>query len=253
MNDEEIIRHINDGANHYISLFAEAEHMEITDTGTYSMVRPRPGEEGIAFIFNIRVDALAKEQQYAVAEEIRTLEMPFWLDLNASDDVFALFFNKEKIHGQTEFAFDDEQYLAMLPEWFVDCNSPKTIIEVHTPDEFATWAMLANDLLAGGHRDIHPIHHFPLIERRLMRCYTLYADGFPVSISATMNNGGVVSLELVGTQPEHRRKGYAQAVCARAVRDAIESKCELMTVRANSAGSASVYRSLGFQVYNHAL
>lgn len=38
MNAAEIIRYINDGANHYIALFGEAEHMERYDVGHYSVV-----------------------------------------------------------------------------------------------------------------------------------------------------------------------------------------------------------------------
>ena len=253
MNDAEIIRHINAGANHYIALFGEAEHMERQDAGNYSIVRPKPGEEGISFIYNIRVEALEPVEQHAVAQEIRISGMPFWLDLMASDEVFALFFGKEKPHGQTEFAFDDEQYLAMLPNQFINQPASQRIIEVRTPDEFALWARLANDLLAGGHTDIHPLHHFNLVERGLMRCYMLYADEQPVSIAATMDQEGIVSLELVATLPEFRRNGYAREVCAKAIQDAVDTHCTLLTVRANSAASASVYRSLGFQVYNHAL
>lgn len=253
MNDAEILFHINEGANHYISLFGEAKHMERYDAGSYSFVRPKPGEAGIHFIYNIRVEELEPAERYSVAQEIHASGMPFWLDLMASDDVFALFFGKDKPHGQTEFAFDDEQYLAMHPVQFINQPASQHIIEVRTPEEFALWAELANDLLADGHMDIHPIHHFTLVERRLMRCYMLYVDGQPISIAASMNNRGVVSLELVATLPEHRRHGYAREVCAKAIQDAIDAHCTLLTVRANSSASASLYHSLGFQVYNHAL
>lgn len=253
MNDAEILRHINEGANHYISLFGEAAHMERYDAGYYSIVRPKPGEEGIHFIYNIRVAALDPAKQHAVAQEIYASGMPFWLDLTASDDVFTLFFDKKKLHGQTEFAFDDEQYLAMLPAQFINRPASQRIVEVRTPEEFALWARLANNLLADGHMDIHPVHHFNLVERGLIRCYMLYLDGHPISIAATMNNRGVVSLELVATLPEHRRQGYAREVCAKAIRDAIDTHCTLLTVRANSSASSGVYRSLGFRAYNHAL
>ena len=253
MNDTEIIRHINAGANHYIDMFGEAEHMEICAMGAYSIVRPKPGEEGITFIYNIDVDDLDAAQQQTVAKEIRALGIPFWLDLDVSDDVFTLFFNKDKPHGQTEFAANDEQYLAMLPSEFVRCADSQKVVEVHTPEEFAVWAKLSNDLLADGHQDIHPVHHFNLVKRDLMRCYILYVDEKPVSVAATMDSRGIVSLELVGTLPAFRKNGYAKAVCAVAIRDAIDSQCRLLTVRANSAASARIYRSLGFKVYNHAL
>lgn len=253
MNESEILRHINDGANHYISLFGEAEHMERSDTGLYSIIRPKSGEEGISFIYNIRVDALDSSQLHIVVNEIRALGIPFWLDLTASDEVFKLFFGKGKSHKQTEFAPDDEQYLAMFPSEFTRYAVSHHIVEVRSPEDFAVWAKLANELLAGGHQDIHPVHHFNLIRRRLMRCYILYVDATPVSVAATMDNCGIVSLELVGTLPAYRRRGYARAVCARAIHDAIGDHCLLLTVRANSTASASVYQSLGFKVYNDVL
>lgn len=202
---------------------------------------------------DIRVEGLDAAQQQAIAAEIKALNVPFWLNLTASDELFRLFFGKEKIHGQTEFALDDEQYMAMLPEDFVDCPAELHIEEVRSLEQFAVWTRIANDMLAGGRTDVHPVHHFPLVQQHKMRCYILYSDDAPVSVACTMACMGVVSLELVATLPEHRRQGYARAVCAKALQDAIGSGASLLTVRANSAASASVYRTLGFKVYNHAL
>lgn len=122
MNDAEIIRRIDAGANHYISLLGNAAHMVSHDTGHYSYVHPKAGEQGISFVYDIRVD-----------------------DLDAA------------------------------------------------------------------------------------------------------------ALELVATLPEYRRRGFARAVCAKALREEITCGAALFTVRANGAASARVYRSLGFRVYNHAL
>lgn len=253
MTTSDIIHCIDEGANHYISLLGEAANMEHHDNGCYSYVHPRKGEQGISFVHDIRVEGLDAIQQQAIAAEIKTLNAPFWLSLTASDEVFHLFFGKEKIHGQTEFAFDDEQYMAMVPEDFADCPAELRIEEVHSPEHFTMWTRIANDMLAGGRTDVHPVHHFPLVQQGKMRCYILYCGDAPVSVACTMTFKGVASLELVATLPEYRRQGYAHAVCAKALRDAIDSGAVLLTVRANSAASASVYRTLGFKAYNYAL
>lgn len=66
MTDREIIRHIDDGANFYIRLFGDAVHMENTDGEFYSCVRPKAGEHGISFIYNVRIEQLAPKQKKAV-------------------------------------------------------------------------------------------------------------------------------------------------------------------------------------------
>lgn len=253
MNDAEIIRRIDAGANHYISLLGNAAHMVCHDTGHYSYVHPKAGEQGISFVYDIRVDDLDAAAQQTIAAEIKALNVPFWLNLQASDDVFRLFFGKEKLHGQTAFALDDEQYMAMMPEAFVDFTVDQPIVEVRTPEQFAVWTKIANDILAGGRTDVHPIHHYPLIQQGKMHCYTLYCGDMPASVACIMTCDGTASLELVATLPEYRRRGFARAVCAKALREEITCGAALLTVRANGAASASVYRSLGFQVYNHAL
>ena len=253
MDAQEIIRCIDAGANHYISVLGDAEHMERLDNGIYSCVRPKPGREGISFIYNIRLDALTATQKRATVQEIKALGMPFWLNLSASDEDFRIFFGKDKAHGQTEFAFDDEQYLAMMPDDFVPVAENHHILEVNTPEQFATWAKIANDILADGRQDVHPTYHYPLLVQGKIRCYLLYDGDDPAAVACTMPDGRAASLELVATLPPFRCKGYARAVCARAVQEAIRSGCEVLTVRANTAASASVYRAIGFTVYNHLL
>ena len=54
MTERDIIKHINDGANYYVSLFGKAEHMEIIDKGCYSYVKPKADEYGISIIFNVK-------------------------------------------------------------------------------------------------------------------------------------------------------------------------------------------------------
>ena len=113
MTEKEIIKYIDDGANFYISLFGNAEHMEIVEKEFYSYVKPKTDEHGIAFIYNVHLENLSIERQKEIIREIKELRMPVWFDLAASDELFYLFFGKEKIHGQT--LFNDKVVSKLLP------------------------------------------------------------------------------------------------------------------------------------------
>lgn len=253
MTDIEILRCIDEGAKHYIRLFGDAAHMENHVEAYFSYVKPREGEQGISFIYDICVEGLEASKQQVIAEKIKVMGYPFWLDLSSSDEVFQLFFGHNKPHGQTEFQFDDEQYLAILPDELIMPESTATIIRVRSAEEFAVFAQIANDMLADGRTDLHPVHHFPLIVNGKMQAYVLYADGQPASIAMIMDNKGIASLELVATLPAFRQRGYAASVCAKAVHDAFAQGARLVTVRANNAASSRVYQRIGFRVYNHVI
>lgn len=254
MTDREIVNHINDGANHYISMLGKAEHMEIVDNGFYSYVRPKENEHGISIIYNIRIDDLPLEKQKELVAEMKALHMPIWLDLLASDELFFLFFGKDKIHGQTEFADNDEIYMALLAgereENFVSTDK---IVRVQSPEEFVAWAQVANDVLANGYPDMHPVYHYPLCKDGSMKCYMIYNESEPVAVAGIMDNNGIVSLEFVATIPKMRRRGYARAVCERAVQDAFDDGAKIVTVRAIDAVASKLYQSIGFKAYNYAI
>ena len=82
-----------------------------------------------------------------------------------------------------------------------------------------------------------------------MKCYILYHDDTPVSVAAIMDNNGVASLEFVGTISEMRRKGFAKAVCEKAVSDAFDDDASIVTVRAINRTAARLYQSIGFKAY----
>lgn len=115
MNDMQIVKHIDDGANFYVRLFGTAEHMTIVDTGFYSYVQPKAGEMGITFIFDVRIENLPPEQQKRLIAEMKALSMPIWLGLNANDDLHYFVYGRNKTHGQRNFSENDEVYMAMLP------------------------------------------------------------------------------------------------------------------------------------------
>lgn len=254
MTDREIVQYIDSGANYYVSLFGNAPHMRKIDKEYYSYIEPKADEYGISFVYNVRIDDLPLERKKEVIAEIKSLHMPVWLDLLSSDETFSLFFGKKRTHGQTEFAENDEIYMAVLPEEMAGCHeADNSVVKVRSAQEFAVWAQIANGVLSGGNPDIHPAYHFPLCENGKLSCYTMYQDNIPVSVAAIMDDHGIASLEFVATIPEMRRKGLARAVCEKAVCDAFSDGAQIVTVRAIDLTAAKLYRSMGFKAYNYAV
>lgn len=251
MTNREIIQHIDEGADYYVSLFGEAEHMEKNDKEYYSYVTPKAGEQGITFIYNVRIERLAPEQKKAVIEEMKSMNAPIWMSLLASDETAVLFSGKEPAHGQSEPGEEDERYMAMLAEGKREYNEKNhEIIKVETAGEFALWARMTNDIFFGGYPEIQPIHHCVWCEKKGVKCYILYHDSIPVSVAAIMNNHGAASLEFVGTVSGMRQKGFARAVCERAVSEAFSDGASIITIRAVNAAAARLYQSIGFKVYS---
>ncbi|HOP10248.1 MAG TPA: GNAT family N-acetyltransferase [Oscillospiraceae bacterium] len=252
MTNHEILKHIDDGANFYLCLFGNAEHMETIDTGYYTFVAPKPSQPGITFVFDIRLEHLPVETQREKAAEIRALKMPIWLDLLASDELYKLINGREKVHKQT-IDDNDEVYMALLSKEQLPSSKISDdikIVKVRTAEEFAQWADLTNRLLNGGYPDMHPIFHYPLCQKGLMRCYILYKQEKPAAVAAIMDNKGVDSLEFVATVPELRRMGLAKTVCTQAISDAFQNNAQIITVRAINAAARDLYASLNFKIYN---
>ena len=254
MTEREIIKHINDGANYYVSLFGKAEHMENVDKGCYSYVKPKGAEHGISIIYNVHMDDILLEEQKKLIDEMKELQMPIWLDLTVSDEVFFRVFGSKKIHGQTVFTDNDEIYMALLPDTKeINHVNNEKIVKVQTQEEFATWAKIANDVLANGYPDMHPIYHYPLCRDGIMKCYIMYNQSVPVAVASVIDNNGIASLEFVATIPEMRRHGFARRVCEKAVNDAFVDGAKIVTVRAIDAVASKVYESIGFKAYNYAI
>ncbi|MBQ8822524.1 MAG: GNAT family N-acetyltransferase [Lachnospiraceae bacterium] len=254
MTERDIIKHINDGANYYVSLFGKAEHMEIVDRGCYSYVKPKADEHGISIIYNVCIDNIPLEEQKVLISEMKELQMPIWLDLTVSDEVFFQVFGRKKVHGQTEFNDNDEIYMALLPDMKeIDHISSEKIIKVQTEEEFAAWAKIANGVLANGYSDMHPVHHYPLCKDGIMKCYILFNQSVPVAVASIIDNNGIASLEFVATVPEMRRWGFAKTICKQAVQDAFDDGAKIITVRAINAVAGKLYQSMGFKAYNYAI
>lgn len=254
MNDNQIVKYIDEGANFYVRLFGTAEHMEIVDTGFYSYVKPKDGEQGITFIFDVRIENLPNEMQKEKISEMKTLSMPIWLGLLATDELHYLVYGKNKTHGQTVFTENDEVYMAMMPNEKPQYNpSQNKIISVKSAEEFELWAKLTNDLMHGGYPDIHPKYHYQLCQKGLMNCYILYKGNIPAAVAAVMNNNGISSLEFVATIPEMRKQGLASEICLEAICNTFSLDAKIITLRAINLAAAKLYQSLGFKAYNYLL
>lgn len=120
---------------------------------------------------------------------------------------------------------------------------------MHSAEEFALWAQITNNIFSGGYPDIHPVNHYTWCEKKGVKCYILYHDNIPASVAAIMDNNGAASLEFVGTIPRMRKKGYAKAICEKAICDAFADGASIITLRAINRTAAKMYRSIGFKAY----
>ena len=255
MTAQQIIQHIDKSANTYVRMFGMAGHMKTVDMGYYSYVTPADGEAGISFVFDVRIEQLSLAERKQVINEIKALHMPVWFSLLSSDESFRLFFGREKPHGQTVFAEDEEIYMAMFEGELHPVKPPADCLikKVASREEFAVWAHIANSVLANGRTDLHPVYHYPLCGDGLMECYLAYCCDEPAAIAAIIHDDCTASLELVATLPHMRGKGYAKSICSKAVSDALLRGASLATVRAASRSAANIYQSIGFKAYNSAI
>ncbi|HCA30060.1 MAG: GNAT family N-acetyltransferase [Eubacteriales bacterium] len=246
MTNYEIIKHIDDGAAFYLDFFGDADHMESTDNGIYRMISPKDGEQGIKFVYDLRLEDLSDEETENKIAEMKALSLPVWWPLY-SEKVQKLLHGKDyKPQPPTE---DDEFYMALFPDnqpYMISTNAE--IKQVKTAAEFKIWADMANQIFANGYQDIHPVNHYHWCENGLLVTYIAYCEDKPVTVSAILNNNGVASLEFVATLPEYRRRGFARAASIVAIRDAFTTGARIITLRAFYPANL-LYQSLGFQIY----
>lgn len=147
MTNREIIRHIDNGANYYVGLFGEAIHIEKVDKKYYSYIKPKAGEQGITFIYDVRINDIPTEQIKTVVDEMKSMNMPIWFGLLASDEAALIFSGKEPTHDKTETDENDEIYMAILPEDKREYRENNyKIIKVYSAEEFALWAQIADKI-----------------------------------------------------------------------------------------------------------
>lgn len=255
MIDFEIIKNINNGANFYLKLLGDAQHMEYTDNNVYGYIMPKEGEQGVRIVFNVRLENLSEKEQIEKIAEIKALNMPVWWDLQSSNMLYKLIHgkNKEKITGEPPEG--EELYMAIFPNEQVDIEPLNKIIikEVDSENDFALWAKFVNDVMNDGYIGIHPQNHYHLCQKSVINCFSCYKNNTLVAVASIMDNENISSLEFVATDPAHRREGLAKAVCSKAIKNAFDKGSKIVTLRAVNPGTRELYTSLGFRIYNYAL
>jgi ribosomal protein S18 acetylase RimI-like enzyme len=255
MTAQEIICCVNGGANFYLRFFGNAMHMEYNKNDFYSFIKPKQGEHGVKFAFDIKLENIPVKEQIKKIEEIRALNMPVWWDLQSSDGLYKLIHGKDR--EKTDVLTDgDELYMAILPTEQINTSTvPENMIikKVNNSLEFEEWATAVNTIMAGGYTDIHPVNHYFLCENGSINCFSCYHENNVVAVASIMNNEGVCSLEFVATDPNYRRQGLARAVCLEAMKYAFDNGAKIITLRAMNPGTREFYTSIGFTIYNYAL
>ena len=85
-----------------------------------------------------------------------------------------------------------------------------------------------------------------------MHRYLARVDGVPAGTTLLCSQFGMGYIDLVGTLPEHRRKGVASALVMRAVADSRAAGNRWTTLEAEAGSAAErLYKRLGFRTVYH--
>lgn len=252
MTPREILRHIDNGAEHFLLTLADAPHMTCIDADGYTVIHPNAGEEGVSFVCGLQLSALSTEESASLIARAKAEGLPVWFPLLATNEQFQQFFGRARIHD-APLSADDEVYMALLPHEVTAEPLAHPVIRATDSISFSDCAAVINAVLSVGRPDLHPVHHLHLMKTGRIHAHVLYHNSNPVSAAITMSNGGIASLEFVATLPEYRHRGYAEAVCRQAVQDELTRGATLITVRAVNPTVARLYERLGFNAYNYAL
>jgi len=250
MESAEIIKHIDNGANFYLRLLGDAEHMEYIDNGYYSIIRPKSGQKGGTSLFNIRLEHLSDKELKEKINEIKGLNMHTWWGLGLSERMFNAIFGENRPEPAPE-PNDEEANMAILPEdkpQYDKIAMPISVRRVDDAEDFKFWANISNTVLHDGYPIIHPINHYPLSQNGVMPCYIAYYNGTAASVCSIINNKDISSLEFVATLDGFRRRGLARAVCLTAINEAIKNDSKIITLRA-FAEAKKLYQAIGFRIY----
>ena len=120
------------------------------------------------------------------------------------------------------------------------------VIEVLDPEQAAVHAELA---AAGFDAPLDAFLRLltpAVLRRRGVRTYVGKIEGDPVVTGVGVSLESHVGIFNVATLPAHRRRGYAAAVTARAVRDGLGQGARSAWLQSSPAGY-SVYEKLGFK------
>lgn len=254
MDNAEIMRLIDSGANFYCRQLGNASHMEFKRLKHYSMIHPKPGERGGTSVFDVTLEDLADAEAALVIDEIKSLNEHTWWGLCLSDRIYRLVHGTPRpLLSREEHENAEEVYMALFPEdrrssRGEDTESANGITRVRSSEEFAIWADLCNSVLHDNYPIIHRVNHYEICRTGLMPCYLAYLGGQPAGTAAILNDGEVASLEFVATLPQFKRQGVARSACERAVDEAFREKSKVITTRAFQTAK-DIYRAIGFRIY----
>jgi len=75
IDTSQALRLIDEGANFYLRLLGDAEHMDYHRYDCYAIIRPRPGHEGGMSIFDVRLEHLPDEVIEQKVAEIKQMDV----------------------------------------------------------------------------------------------------------------------------------------------------------------------------------
>jgi hypothetical protein len=129
----------------------------------YAYIKPKEGQHGITFVYDIRLETLPPQIQKEKIAEIKSFNMPVWLDLLASDELYRLMFGKKKSIVKRLYWPSATRLISLAANEkprYAKTPANIHIVKVRTADEFAFWAKIAMGYSAASYPDMHPVFHY---------------------------------------------------------------------------------------------
>ena len=219
--------YIDEWANFYLRIFGEADNHELIEKDFYTILRPK--DKKWASIFNVRLENLKDDDLQKTVNEIKAMNQHVWWN-QYSDRVNDVVFPEGRRGPSPN---DDEVFAVMTPdEMPAYKDSTIKIVRAESLDDFEIFQNICF------YKTFTSVNFYNLYQKKMLRCYICFADKIPVAGTIVLINGQIYSLEFTSTLPEFRRKGYATAVCQKAIKEAFNEGAEVMTIRAGGGPSA---------------
>lgn len=245
---------INRGAWMHFDLMGQGEHLERRDLARYSVIRPKPGNEGIGGLFRINMEGMGEQEKITLIKEIREQGIHTWWNCDMPEDEYLLLTG----HKRPEYSEEGEMNMALLKaDWREGEHSVEGISVKKIEDkwDFELWARMVNLVFEDGYPIVHPKHHFHLLTEGKMLCYLAYYKGVPASAACMMRETSPdvcrhPAMFFLCTLEGFRRKGMAKALAARAIDETFHDGAEIIVAIAQPMGIKLGYK-LGFRQYDY--
>jgi len=252
MTDQEILTCINDGALTLFSILGDAPHMERTEYDSYSIISPKPGEQGTHTICNIQLEHLTDEEALRKINEVKNLGLHKWWNLDCSDRIYRLIHGHDKAPANPD---DGEFSMALLPTDIPVaekriCGAPSQKISIqkaNDPQSFAQWAKIVNKICGDG-TIVHPEHHYHHCASGAMDCWLGFFKGVPAAVISVLHKDNIAAVYFLGTLKRFRKKGLARALAATAIDEAFRAGAKI-AVAIVWSDAKPLADSLGFRAY----